>query len=92
MHSFFFLFDATKSSGLIQYLFVFTFSFDDDNSSLVVKDGRKLNKCPEIESSGKRYGVGEIRRTEITKRKLFRCYTLINFYEYRNQVITFDIW
>ena len=78
MHSFFFLFDATKSSGLIQYLFVFTFSFDDDNSSLVVKDGRKLNKCPEIESSGKRYGVGEIRRTEITKSKLFRCFTLIN--------------
>ena len=58
------IFDATKSSVLIQYLFVSTFDFDfDDNSARVVKGGRKLNKCPEIESSGNRYGVGEINRT-----------------------------
>ena len=76
MHSFFLLFDTTKSSELIQYLFVFTFGFDDDNSSRVLKDGRKLNKCPEIERSGKRYGVGEIRRTEI-KKKLCRITMLL---------------
>ena len=69
MHSLLFYFEATKSSELIQYLFVFTFGFDDDNSSWVVNDGRKLNKCPEIESSGKRYGVGDIRRTENISRK-----------------------
>ena len=39
-----------------------------------MNDGRKLNKCPEIESSGKRYGVGEIRRTENINRKHFSCY------------------
>ena len=69
MHSLLFYFEATKSSELIQYLLVFTFGFDDDNSSWVVNDGRKLNKCPEIESSGKRYGVGDIRRTENINRK-----------------------
>ena len=56
------IFDATRSSAFIQYLFVSTFGFDD-NSAWVVKGGRKLNKCPESESSGNRYGVGEINRT-----------------------------
>ena len=77
MHSLLFYFEATKSSELIQYLFVFTFGFDDDNSSRVLKDGRKLNKCPEIESSGKRYGVGEIRRTEMNNKKLCRITMLL---------------
>ena len=54
------IFDS--KSWLIQYLSVFTLDFDD-NSARVVKGGRKLNKCPEMESSGKRYGVGDIKRT-----------------------------
>lgn len=65
------IFDA--KSSLIQYLFVFTLDFDG-NSARVVKGGRKLNKCPEIESSGKRYGVGEIKRTRkrISAANLFK--------------------
>ena len=50
-----------------------------------MNDGRKLNKCPEIESSGKRYGVGEIRRTENIDRKQF------SFYDYQMDIPDYDI-
>ena len=51
-----------SKSSLTQYLFIFTLDFLD-NSALLVKGGKKLSKRPEMESSGKRYGVGEIKRT-----------------------------
>ena len=61
------IYDTDKTFSLIQYLLVFTLEFDDD-SARVENGGRKLNKCPEIESSGNRYGVGEIKRTRMKGR------------------------